>query len=157
MTAAEASWDSLIPSAERAIFEQAGYGERAGPGAHPALLVIDMLYDFVGDRPEPIEESIRRFRNSCGEVGWRAIPSIQRLIEAARGAATPSSTRPGGIDLRPRVQEHGRARTVGTCPRLLRSGNGVAASSTKSHTPRTRASEGQAERVLRHATRRIPE
>jgi hypothetical protein len=31
-----------------------GYGARAGFGNRPALLVIDVNYNFCGDRPEPI-------------------------------------------------------------------------------------------------------
>ncbi len=79
-------WDALIPEEERRVFETAGYGKRAGWGASPALVVVDVNYNFVGDRPEPILESIKRFRNSCGEVGWRAIPRIARLLWAARAA-----------------------------------------------------------------------
>ncbi len=82
-------WDAVIPEGERRVFEAAGYGKRAGWGARPALIVIDVNYNFVGDRLEPILDSIKRFRNSCGEVGWRAIPRIATLLEAARAAEIP--------------------------------------------------------------------
>ena len=82
-------WDAVIPEEERRVFEAAGYGKRAGWGTSPALVVDDVNYNFVGDRPEPILDSIKRFRNSCGEVGWRTIPRIARLLEAARGAEIP--------------------------------------------------------------------
>ncbi len=82
-------WDAVIPPAEREVFEKAGYGKRGTWGDRPALLVVDVNYNFVGDRPEPILESIKRFRNSCGEAGWRTIPRIADLLEAARQAAIP--------------------------------------------------------------------
>ena len=64
-------WDSFLSERDRRIFGSAGYGKRAGFGQRPVVLVIDVNYNFVGDRPEPIEESVKRWRNSCGE--WRAI------------------------------------------------------------------------------------
>ena len=51
----------------RAVFAASGYGARGGFGKRPALLVIDVNYAFCGDKPEPILESIKRWRNSCGE------------------------------------------------------------------------------------------
>lgn len=92
-------WDAVIPEDERRVFEAAGYGQRAGWGASPALVVVDVNYNFVGDRPEPILDSIKRFRNSCGEVGWRAIPRIARLLQAARAAEIPIFYTTQGVTL----------------------------------------------------------
>ena len=77
-------WDAFLSERDRRIFGSAGYGQRAGFGQRPVVLVIDVNYNFVGDRPEPIEESVKRWRNSCGEEGWAAVESIRRLTEAAR-------------------------------------------------------------------------
>jgi nicotinamidase-related amidase len=82
-------WDDVISDLDRQVFEAAGYGQRGGLSERPALLVVDVTYDFCGDRPEPILESIKRFRNSCGEVAWQALPRIRELLEAARGARLP--------------------------------------------------------------------
>ena len=82
-------WDDVITERDRLVFEQAGYGQRGGFGERPALLVIDPLYNFVGDKPEPILESIQRFRNSCGEEGWAAIKHIQALLGKARERKIP--------------------------------------------------------------------
>jgi maleamate amidohydrolase len=71
------------------VFDTAGYGVRAGFGQKPALLVVDVNYRFCGDRPLPILESIERYRNSCGEEAWAAIPRIQELLAAARSSGTP--------------------------------------------------------------------
>ena len=39
------------------------FGARAGFGKRPALLVIDVNWAFCGERPEPILESIKRWRD----------------------------------------------------------------------------------------------
>jgi hypothetical protein len=36
-------------------------------------LIIDMNYNWVGDRREPVLESIKRIRHSCGEEAWHAV------------------------------------------------------------------------------------
>ncbi len=60
------------------------------------MLVIDMTYDFVGDRPEPVLESIRRWPNSSGEEGWAAIAVIESVITRARRKNLPLFyTKPG--------------------------------------------------------------
>ena len=82
-------WDEVIPESEREIWEAAGYGRRGEFGARPAVLVIDVSYDFTGDRREPIRESQRRFHNSCGEVAWDAIGQIRVLLAEARARGVP--------------------------------------------------------------------
>ena len=67
--------------ADKATF---GYGARAGFGKRPAVVVIDVSFNFCGDRPEPILESIRRWPNSCGEDACLGIAAIRRLVEATR-------------------------------------------------------------------------
>jgi maleamate amidohydrolase len=102
-------WDAFLSERDRRIFGSAGYGKRAGFGQRPVVLVIDVNYNFVGDRPEPIEESVKRWRNSCGEEGWAAVESIRRLTEAARQQRIPViyST---GMDLRSDNWDAGRWR-----------------------------------------------
>lgn len=82
-------WDDFVTEQDKAVFEAAGYGQKGPLGTRPALLIVDVNYNFVGDRPEPILESIKRFRNSCGEIGWAAIPYIRDLLETARAAHLP--------------------------------------------------------------------
>ncbi len=98
-------WDGLIPESELEVFRAAGYGKRGEWGKKPALLVVDVNYNFVGDRPEPILESIKRWRNSCGEIGWQAIPRIAELIQAARANNVPVLYSTGGY--RPTPQSAG--------------------------------------------------
>jgi nicotinamidase-related amidase len=84
-----AVWDDVISEAERKIYETGGWGRRMGFGHRPAVLVIDVNYDFVGDKPEPILQSIKRWRYSCGDVGWRGVDSIRQLLLVARPKKVP--------------------------------------------------------------------
>lgn len=98
-----AIWDDVVPASERRIYEIGGWGKRMGFGARPAVLVVDVNYDFVGDKPEPILESIKRWRYSCGEAGWRGVRAIRKLLVAARAKAVPIiyttvDHRPDGFD-----------------------------------------------------------
>jgi maleamate amidohydrolase len=79
----------VIPEEELEVVRKAGYGRQAGVGKKPALLVVDVVYNFLGDRPEPILKSIQRFRNSCGELGWEAVPYLQKLLAVCRENNVP--------------------------------------------------------------------
>jgi len=85
----EPIWNKFLTERDKAVFAASGYGARCGFGKRPALVVIDVNYGFCGDRSEPILESIKRWRNSCGEDAWVSIPVIKRLIEAARAKGVP--------------------------------------------------------------------
>jgi nicotinamidase-related amidase len=85
----ERVWDKFLTERDKAVFDASGYGAKAGPGKRPAILVIDVNYNFTGDVDEPILESIKRWPNSCGEDGWAAIPSLQRLLDKARAKGLP--------------------------------------------------------------------
>ena len=82
-------WDKFITTRDKIVYDQAGFGKTLNPGAKPALLVIDVTTSFIGDKPESILESIKRFSNSCGEVGWQALPKIKELLEVARRVKVP--------------------------------------------------------------------
>ncbi len=86
---AEPIWHKFLTERDKSVFAGAGYENRAGFGERPALLVIDVNYAFCGDKREPILESIKRWRNSCGEDAWDALPVLQRLIETARERGIP--------------------------------------------------------------------
>lgn len=84
-----AVWDAFLTEQDRAVFAAGGYGQRAELGERPALLVIDVTYGFCGDRREPILESIKRWRSSCGERAWDALPHVGRLLDTARRLGVP--------------------------------------------------------------------
>src|SRR5262245_55089151 len=79
-----ATWDDILTPRDKEVFALSGYGKRAGFGQRPAVLVIDVNYNFVGDNPEPILDSVKRFRNSCGAEGWEGVHRIRELLTEAR-------------------------------------------------------------------------
>ena len=86
---AERIWDRFLTEEDKQVFAVSGWGARAGYGKRPALVVVDVNYAFCGDRPEPILESIKRWRNSCGPYAWKALPVIRSLIDACRSKGVP--------------------------------------------------------------------
>ncbi len=85
----EPIWNRYLTQRDQAVFAASGYGARGGFGKRPALLVIDVNWAFCGDKPEPILESIKRWRNSCGEDAWAALPYIRSLIDKCRQQGVP--------------------------------------------------------------------
>src|SRR5947209_13852599 len=85
----ERVWDKFLTERDRAVFAAGGFGARAGFGKRPALLVIDVNWAFCGERPEPILDSVRRWRTSCGEDAWVALPYIKQLIDKAHRKGLP--------------------------------------------------------------------
>lgn len=85
-----AIWDEVIPAEDRRIYAESGLGQtRIGFGNKPAFLIVDVTYGFVGDRPEPIRESMIRFPLSCGEKGWKAVAQISGLLPLVRQKRVP--------------------------------------------------------------------
>jgi len=85
----ERIWDKFLTERDKAVFAAGGFGARAGFGKRPALLVIDVSWAFCGERPEPILESIKHWRNSCGAESWEAVAHIKTLIDAAHAKSLP--------------------------------------------------------------------
>ena len=48
------AWSGLISEAELEVYRRAGYQKQFGLGQRPALLIIDVEYNFTGDVDEPI-------------------------------------------------------------------------------------------------------
>ena len=84
----EPVWNQFLTERDKQVFGDAGYGQRAGWGERPVIVVIDVNYNFTGDKPEPILESIKTWPNSCGEEAWESMRHIKRLIEAGRATGT---------------------------------------------------------------------
>jgi maleamate amidohydrolase len=81
-------WASLTEQ-ERLVYERAGYHRAFGLGTRPALLIIDVEYNFTGLPETPILDSIATFPDSCGEAAWRAVPWIAELLRGARTTGIP--------------------------------------------------------------------
>ena len=84
MQVTKRSWDAYLTDLDRQVFQAAGYGRQMGLGKRPALFIIDVHYNFVGEQPEPILEAVRKYRTSTGERGWAAIHHIVPLLEFFR-------------------------------------------------------------------------
>ena len=85
----EPIWNQFLTERDKAVFGTSGYGARQGFGKRPALLIIDVNYAFCDERSMPILESIKRWRNSCGEDAWVAMPYLKSLIDKARDKGIP--------------------------------------------------------------------
>ena len=84
-----AIWDDAITVRDKMVLNACGYGLVRGLGKRPALVVIDMNYNWVGDRREPVLESIKRIRHSCGEEAWDAVSVVRKLMDKARQKNIP--------------------------------------------------------------------
>jgi maleamate amidohydrolase len=82
-------WSKFLTERDRAVFAASGYGTHGGFGQRPALLIVDVSYGFTGERPQPILESIKRWRNSCGAEAWTAIKIIKELADLSRLKSLP--------------------------------------------------------------------
>ena len=82
-------WDELIPPEEQEIYKLAGFGTPGGFGRRPALLVIDVQYRTIGHQPRPIRDAIAEYPTSCGEIGWKAVAHIARLVGVFRQRNLP--------------------------------------------------------------------
>jgi maleamate amidohydrolase len=97
-------WESFLTDRDKDVFGNAGYNARGGFGKRPAIVVVDVNYAFCGHKDEPILDSIRTWRNSCGEDAWIALPYIQKMLAAARLQHVPvffttgQDRRPDGFD-----------------------------------------------------------
>ncbi len=89
ITMSEPIWNQFLTERDKAVFGTSGYGARQGFGKRPALLIIDVNWAFCGDKREPILESIKRWRNSCGEDAWDALPYIKKLIDKCHDKGVP--------------------------------------------------------------------
>jgi nicotinamidase-related amidase len=85
----EPIWNKFLTERDKAVFGTSGYGARQGFGKRPALIIIDVNWAFCGDKREPILESIKRWRNSCGEDAWDALPYIRKLIDKCHDKGVP--------------------------------------------------------------------
>lgn len=99
----EPPWAKYLSSRDREVLKLSGFGARMGFGSRPGLMIVDVNYNFCGDAPAPILESIRRRRTACGEDAWRAVDHIGKLAEACRARRLPvfystNQRRPDGFD-----------------------------------------------------------
>ena len=81
-------WDAFLTGRDQDVREL--YGSKLGGfGRRPVVMVIDINYNFTGDKREPILDSVKRWRNSCGAEGWDAALRAGELVQAAREKRLP--------------------------------------------------------------------
>ena len=66
------------------VFRTGGFGKPMELGTNPALLVVDVTYEFTGEVNEPILDSVKKIRTACGEGAWKSVDTIVRVIEKCR-------------------------------------------------------------------------
>ncbi len=109
-----AIWNGVITERDKLVFqnyEEAGCGPLSrGFGERPALLIIDVNVDFVGDNPnEDILESIKRYPYSSGVEGWQAVYHTASLLQVARENGIPVIYTTGGLKAISTGARHGEA------------------------------------------------
>ena len=82
-------WQEIFTGNDRQLIESAGMAKRQPFGHNPALLIIDVTMEFIGSKSLPVLESAKEYRTSCGENGWKALPSIQKLLHICRNLGFP--------------------------------------------------------------------
>ncbi|MGC4029697.1 MAG: isochorismatase family protein [Steroidobacteraceae bacterium] len=103
MTERKRIWDDFLTARDKQVMAAAGYGKRGGFGTRPALFVIDVQYNFCGDRPEDILDGVKQYRTHCGREAWDAVRRIEPLMQLARQKNIPifyteSARRPDLLD-----------------------------------------------------------
>jgi maleamate amidohydrolase len=88
-------WDDLLTEQDLAVIREAGYDKKGAAswdsrslGTNPAVLVIDMQNQLVGD-DEPILKAVKKERTAMGEIAWRAMEYILPFVAACREAGLP--------------------------------------------------------------------
>lgn len=69
-------------------FTDAGYGRVPQVGDHPALIIVDMTYEFCG-RPGSRGSSSAISRKASDAAAWKAIKTLVDLLPAFRAAEVP--------------------------------------------------------------------
>jgi maleamate amidohydrolase len=110
----EGLWSGILSPDEVRVYDRIGWMRSTRePGTSPALVLIDLENNFTGDRPEPILDSIRRYRYSCGPYAWESLPHIRRLLGASREAGIPILYTRGAEDPPdPTADERSRGREI---------------------------------------------
>lgn len=96
-------WEGFFTPADREVVARSGLGMRVGVGKRPALLVVDICYNFCLGGPVPLNEAIDAWPRDRGEKARRAIEAIRKLVDAFHGRKLPvfyskNSRRPDGFD-----------------------------------------------------------
>jgi len=81
-------WDAYLTDHDKGTLHDRPY-QVWGYGKRPALVLIDLYRWVFGDRRLPLVDAIKEWPGSCGPQAWDALPHLERLLGAARGAKIP--------------------------------------------------------------------
>ena len=81
-------WDDMLTETDKIVIEKGNYGQPRGLGKKPALIIIDLQPNYVGD-DVPIEEQLDKWPSGGGNIAWECVRNIISLRDAAREAGVP--------------------------------------------------------------------
>lgn len=81
-------WEDALGEVDRLVIEKGGYGQPRGFGSKPALVIIDIQYNYVGE-DMPIERQLDKWPSGGGAKAYAAIRQIAKLKAAAEEAGVP--------------------------------------------------------------------
>ena len=87
-TTGAAPWSAFQTAQDRRL-QQLFPPRRRLPPSRAVLLSVDNYRAGVGDRPLPLEESVRDWPASTGLAGWAALERIAELLAACRQVGVP--------------------------------------------------------------------
>jgi maleamate amidohydrolase len=82
-------WEPFLSEQDMEILRVSHYGRKLPLPKRPALVVIDMTYDFCGVPGMDAVSAATERRTACGPSAWQAVPLIARVLTAARQAKMP--------------------------------------------------------------------
>jgi maleamate amidohydrolase len=103
-------WEPFLSKQDMKIMRVSQYGRKLPLPERPALVVIDMTYDFCGAPGTDAVSAATKRRTACGPSAWQAVPLISRAVTAARKAKMPIAySRRSDIRLRRKSPKTARA------------------------------------------------
>lgn len=82
-----AGWNELLTPADREVLARGRWGQRAGLGTRPALVIVDAQNYMSGKRGAP--DNAANYPLACGDVAFAALDQMKRLLVASRAAGIP--------------------------------------------------------------------
>jgi maleamate amidohydrolase len=121
-------WLPLLSEQDKAILETSHYGQHLPWPTDPALVVIDMTYDFCGSPGLNAVAAARERRTACGPNAWTRVPAIANIIAAARQARIPIAySRRSDVRLRRQSPKTARAHEDVMAFSAIEDGNSIIA------------------------------
>jgi nicotinamidase-related amidase len=85
----ERIWTRFLTDADKEHLAASAPQPPVGFGQRAAVLSVDNYRSVVGDTPEPLLDSIKKWPKSTGMAGWAALGHIAELFQTARECDVP--------------------------------------------------------------------